>query len=388
MNSNDYISKYINKIGLTREKINKEEIPALDKIKIWIYFGDLNSATVCGRYVYPILFDKSFYNIVVTWPGTSCFFDGVDEIWSIAKSQIIKPTYIHASGVDNSASNLVPFVRSLNENFLDVNSSDCLKKYFKNYLVDEFFKKNKVLKIKETEHFGSNYFSQEFNNKFSLVKNKKIAVVPFVHCQNLHFGKMHLSQIDEEFYVELVKSLIYSGRTVVCFLNEFTWDISKNIQDDNLIVVREDDFKKIISMMYFCDLYIDFFAGMSCLGYMSKAPTLSLVERTHYFSARKNNDDLLFNLGVPLQRMYSILQFCRKDNGLNTGFFASIINRIGQILDWIDDQKYNPDTLIKSRDLNSEVLNKSLVKRFFSKYIKKGLRCNRTLEGMNHEKKV
>lgn len=388
MNSNDYISKYINKVGLTREKITNNDLPDLDKIKIWIYFGDLQSATICGRYVYPMLFEKSFYNIMVTWPGIGCFFDGIDETWSLARSQIIKPTYMNASSTCNMSSNLIPFVRSLNENFLSVNSNSCLEKYFNNYLLDGFFSRNKKVNVREMEHFGSTYFPQDFNNKFSSVKNKKIAIVPFMHSQYLNFGKMHLSQIDEDFYVEMVKSLIYSGRTVVCFQNEFTWDISKSIQDDNFIIVREDDFKKIISMMYFCDLYIDFFAGMSYLGYMSRTPILALTERNHYFSTRKNNDDLLFNLGVPLENVYSMLQFCRKDNGLNTGFFASIINRVGHVLDRVDDQKYNPDTLIKNRDLNSDVLNKSLVKRFFSKYIKKGLRCNRTLEGTNHEKKM
>ena len=81
-NEESYLDKYIKKIGYVREKLSNKDIPAIQKIRIIILFGDIDSTIMFSKSVYNNIIRKDdYYDIVISWNGMSSFFEKADEYY-------------------------------------------------------------------------------------------------------------------------------------------------------------------------------------------------------------------------------------------------------------------------------------------------------------------
>ena len=119
----EFLNRYVNKTGLTRYNIsNNISARNINDIVIYPFLGDLHSCFFVGQ----VLFDKQVnpkkYNIVLTWPGMGKMFNGANEVWCLNPSYNYQALHNQSSGLENTSTSKNVLLRSLNENFTNVDN--------------------------------------------------------------------------------------------------------------------------------------------------------------------------------------------------------------------------------------------------------------------------
>jgi hypothetical protein len=366
----DYIERYVKKIGLIREKNPKSfKQIFLDKIRIFVNFGDLPSSLSFGNIVLPKLTEGNHYNVVLTWKGTSAFYPEADEVWYLDRGYILGDFYSKSKGLSNDSTNIQILMRSLNEHFVNVSHIAAYNKYFTNGITNLFLNEFRNMLVKPLDFLTLVYLNNDYKTKYLENNKKSCVLLPFKHAHNIENGNFSLSFIDQYFYVEILKKLTQNGWFVYCLQNGFTYDLSSISESEKVAFIKEDNFYKIMSMINLTGFYFDFFADMGLLGLLSRAHVFRVITRSHYFNSRKYFEDMMFRDNSCIRNHFSFLYFGRKESDLNDMYFDNIINQFDQFFDFVQEQKIAVKTVLESKEVNLAEISKLYVKKLSPKFI-------------------
>jgi hypothetical protein len=364
----DYIQKYIEKTGLVREKISSPQVPEPKKIKVFAIFGELASLALFSKTVYPqLVADEKYYNIVLTWNGLRCFFDKADEVWGLNQSHNNLEFYKESVGIANDSKNINVITRSLHEYFLNVVNPNDYKDFFSSYLKENFYTTFKTANLYFPEYLTNNYLSKMFIEKIQLSRDKNIAIMPmkyFIHWQD---GKQHIVNHYQDLYQDLIMSMLEKKYNVFCIQNDFTFDISRNLQNDNLHYFKENDFQKIITMIHRIGNYFDYFGNSTFVGMLAQADCFNVVERNTWINSRKMQEHSIFASNKICKNYFSFLNLVRTDVDLNQSYFKGIIRSLDEFCKKNESNTFN---IMRQKQVNFDDVIKLTAKKFHGKLVK------------------
>ena len=366
----DYIERYVKKVGLLREKNPKSfKQIALDKVNIFVNFGDLPSTVSFGSTVFPQILNQANYNVVLTWKGAGAFFPTADEVWYLDKGYILGDFYSRSKSLTNDSPNIQILMRSLNEHFMHVCNLRDYKKYFTVGVTNQFLNDFKTVKYKPCDLLTLIYLNPEFRNQFVLNHSKACVILPFKQTKTIDNGSSNLSYIDQFFYKKMVESLIDKNWFVYCLQNALTYDISSMVESENLIFIKEVNYHKILSMINHVGMYVDFFADMGIMGLLARSNVFRICARSYYFQTRKYLEDMIYKGNNHIKNYFSFLYFGRRDADLNDMFFESIIKQLDQFFEYVQEQKVDDKTVLEEKEINLAEISKMYIKKLSPKFI-------------------
>jgi len=224
-NEESYLDKYIKKIGYVREKLSNKDIPAIQKIRIIILFGDIDSTIMFSKSVYNNIIRKDdYYDIVISWNGMSSFFEKADEYWSLADDKIVDQLYKKTDGIQNNSESLFSLIRSLNEYFMNVNTANDYEKYYKTYLTSNFKETVKIINLKYSNIVSISYLGAIFTEYVSKETLKpKIALVPMKYFYFWENNQKQASIHDENVWISMIERLSnFFAEILKMFLIDFS----------------------------------------------------------------------------------------------------------------------------------------------------------------------
>lgn len=328
-NEDNYIEKYIKKTGYVREKISNNEIPPIQKIRIYIFYGDIDSTIMFAKCVYNNkIKDKNFYDIIISWHGFSCIFDKADEFWSFSDEKIIEQLYNKTDGLQNTSVSLFSLTRSLNESFINVYTANSVEQFYKHYLSDLFKSQVQTISLNYNKILSMQYLNPIFSKFISSINGiKPVSIMPLKHFYVSENYKKQAKDHEEKFYIAVIQKLSNSFPVLV-IQNAFTFDLSRKIESENVVFVKETNIQKIISMIHLCGNYIDFFANSFSLGFLSNAYTFSVVDKPSWFQFKKYEDYEFLTYKKMYKNYCSFNYFTNFDTELDLKFIDRIISQI------------------------------------------------------------
>ena len=324
-NEESYLDKYIKKIGYVREKLSNKDIPAIQKIRIIILFGDIDSTIMFSKSVYNNIIRKDdYYDIVISWNGMSSFFEKADEYWSLADDKIVDQLYKKTDGIQNNSESLFSLIRSLNEYFMNVNTANDYEKYYKTYLTSNFKETVKIINLKYSNIVSISYLGAIFTEYVSKETLKpKIALVPMKYFNFWENNQKQASIHDENVWISMIERLS-NFFDIFVIQNAFTFDIAKKITSENVTIIKEQNFNKIVSMIYHTGAFFDFFNNLFSLGFLSQVFTFSVIDKPCWFQFRKYEDYELLADKFSYKNYSSFNYFTNFDNEVNQKFVTKV----------------------------------------------------------------
>lgn len=318
----DFILRYVGKLGLRRVVLNPAKQPkSPDDIVVYPLFGDLQTNIFVGQTLLPQIMNPKKYNIVVSWPGASGVYYGVDEYWSLNQDFAYKAFHYQSDGVDNISSNYKVVMRSLNENFINVSDLGEIKKYYKSHILHNF---------KNIREFALRGFASNPITSLPYLRQgakKPIVFIPWTHHRTLVDSTAQYQSMDSSVYIEILKRLNYFGYTVYCIQNDWTHNLSIVLNSSDIIFVRESDIKTIISYIHHAGCLFDYFTDFCILGYMAQVPTFGVSERNIFCKHQKDLEHYVMNFTNANKNIFSFNYFSKNDAGLNFNVINSIIDK-------------------------------------------------------------
>lgn len=324
-NEDNYIDKYVKKIGYIREKLSNKEILPLQKIRIYVLFGDIDSIIMFSKSVYNnTIRDENFYDIIISWQGFSSIFSKADEFWSLSDDKIITQLFDKTDGLQNTSNSLFSLVRSLNENFINVYTAHDFEDKYKYYLTDEYKGKNTHLDLDHNKLLPLSYLSQNFV-QFVTQENsmKLVAFIPFKFCYVWEDYKKQPKPIEENSFITILEGLSKTLRVVV-LQNEFTVDLSRKFISDKVTYIKESNMQKVISMINHCKNYFDFFANSFSIGFLAQAFTFALIDKPSWFEFKKYQDYEFLTHKHMYKNYGSFNYFTNFDSEINLNFLSRL----------------------------------------------------------------
>jgi hypothetical protein len=346
----EYLNRYVNKTGFTRH-INVDSITAKSVADVVIYpfFGDLHSVIFSGQILLDKVLNPSKYNIVITWPGIEKLIKGANEVWCFSTSYNYKAFHNQAQGIENNGAAKNVIMRSLNENFVNIDSLKSIKEKY-NFTVNKKFFEEKPFTLKGFEYLpASNLQGIEKSNK------KKVMIFPFITTKYVKDNKIIHEVVDPTIYIEIIRRLVSYGYHVFCVQNDWTADIKDELKSTEITIIEDNNFERIISYTRHSGCFFDIFNDLQILGLMAQVPTFSLYERSFYYFAKKDLEREIFNFTDQNMVVFSFVSMFRKVLNLNIEFFNSIIDRFD---DFYTRKVYNfhkPFIIQKNVDVSSYV---------------------------------
>lgn len=318
----DFVLRYVTKLGLRRIVLNQsKKLKAPDDLVLFPIFGDLQSNIFIGQTILPQILNTNKYNIVVSWPGASGVFHGIDEYWSLNQDYAYKSFHFQAEGINNLSSNYQVVLRSLNENFIHVNDLSEIKKYYKSHLLGNF--KN-IKSFNLRGHLPNPISSLPYLRQGA---KKQVVFIPWTHHRTIVESDAKYEAMDSAVYTEILKRLNYFGYTVYCIQNDWTYNLSEIYNSSDLIYVRDSDIKNIVSYIHHAGCLFDFFTNYGILGYMAQVPTFTVSERNIFCKHFQDMEHYVLNFTNANKNIFSFNYFTKSDTGLNLNVINSIIDK-------------------------------------------------------------
>lgn len=351
-----------------REKFDSKKIPDnMQKIIVIPLFGDINHILVFANYIFPsIKKDINFkdkYIIIVTWKGFSKFFPESDEIWAYKNTEYVDKFYEKSEGFTNNSENLNVIYRSLNEYFRNIIDPAKFSSLFHfGFKRDNI--KNKNVEIIKNKLPNLNYLNQNSLNKIDQFGENKIFIIPFKFLRRWNLGRITNYKLSSEFYINVVKSLIKKDIKCIILKNYLTFDISSNfVEDPNVFFVQDDDWFLVMSYMLASKMYIDFFAGLSCLAIYCGCPSVTIVERNTHIVSNQIDIESCMNDKIIDSKLFSFFE-------LNYNLIDKKLFFIDKLISQIEESRMNKIDVNSYKyniDLNSVVVDK--VKKLQPRFI-------------------
>jgi hypothetical protein len=156
---------------------------------------------------------------------------------------------------------------------------------------------------------------------------------------------------------------------VFCLQNNFTYDMSSVYSSNNIVYIREENYKKILSMIYHVGCFLDFFSDTGSIALLADANLFRITERSFYFTSKKYVEDRIFSFGKQIKNVFTFLYFGKKENDLNAKFFEHIINQFDQFFESLPEQKIEEKTVLEEKEVRLLDLSKHYIKKLSPKFI-------------------
>jgi hypothetical protein len=343
-----------------REKFDSKKIPDnMQKIIVIPLFGDINHILVFANYIFPsIKKDLNFkdkYIILVTWKGFSKFFSEADEIWSYKNTEYVDRFYEKSQGFTNTSDSLNVIYRSLNEYFRNVIDPAKFSNLFHfGFKRDNI--KNKNVEIIKNKLPNLNYLNQNLLNQIDSLGEKKAFIIPFKFLRRWNLGRVSYYKLSSEFYVNVINSLIKKDIKCILLKNYLTFDISSTfVNNPNIVFVQEDDWFLVMSYMLATKMYLDFFAGLSCLSIYCGCPSVTVVERNTHIVSNQVDIEACMNDKIIDSKLFSFFE-------LNYNLLDKKLFFIDKLISQIEESRMNRIDVNSSKyniNLSAEVVEKT-----------------------------
>lgn len=358
----DFLNRYVNKTGLTRHNLSSNiSARNVSDIVIYPFLGDLHSCFFIGQTLFEKQINSKKYNIVLSYPGTGKIFNGADEVWCLNPSYNYQALHNYASGLENSSPSKNVLLRSLNENFTNVDNLNFFKQKY-NHSINKSFYNEKNFLVKSLPILSANQLKGvEKSNK------KKVLLFPSKFTKNIQENKVVRNLIDPQIYIEVIRRLLSYGYHVFCVQNDWCCNLIDGVGSSEITWVEEFEFDRIISYIHHVGCFMDIFNDLHILGLMAQVPTFSLYERSFYVDAKKDVEHSIFDFTGLNEIFFSFLFLCKKDINLNMDFINNIIDRFDEFY----QQKVfvNNKTLIGEKNVDISPFIKKQVLRYKPKFI-------------------
>lgn len=330
LDNEEYVDRYTNSLGISRRRNSSKKITSLQNIRIFYCFGDLDSTIMFSNTVYPnVVSNNNFYNIFLTWNGFEFVNNTADEVWSFNDEKITEMFYKSTNGIENYSDGIFSLVRSLNENFINVEGPKKYLDYFSTNLNDKFYSQFSKINFRFPHLLSYSSINEGIFNKISSMKEKRICLIPFKYAYHIEANKKFCIDQNIELHEEVVKTLCSIGFDVVIIQNSFTLDLSKEIKSDNVFFVKESNFEKIFSIINISKMYIDIFSNSFVLGSFARVPVVSVIDKPSWMAFKKYEDVELFLQKGFYNFLNSFNYFTMtEDNTINKLFVRRIANTV------------------------------------------------------------
>jgi len=365
---NDLIDRFCKKSGFVRDKLSDKTADNIKSVNVFVIFGEMASVALFSKTVYPVICKSNdHYNIVLSWNGFEVLFEGIDEFWNLGSSHDVLSFYRKANGIDNNSKNINVILRSLNEVFSNVHTPVEYFDFFKTCVEEKFYNIYRDVNIVFPNLLSNLYIPQLLLEKTIKMPNKKIVIMPFNSYLHWQDGKQHLVFHDEMSYVDLFKNLLAKNYGIICVQNDLTYDLSKNISEENIFFLKESNIQKIITIIHHIGLYLDFFANSAFLGYLAQANTFCVTERNNWFNNKKQQELELFRSNYNCKNYFSFMRSNNSNTYLDNNYFYGIIKHMDEFYKNYILEKKN---VIKHKQVNFNDIIGISRSPFHGKYIK------------------
>jgi hypothetical protein len=322
-----YINNYVERTGFERYKLSEKKLDDLKNVKIFLTYGDLDSVIVFSNIVYPKIKESGAYNIFISWKNLKCFVQDADEFWCLSDENTIKNLYNKTDGLENGADGIYGLLRSLKETFLNVDTPKEVSKWYKHYLSEDFKKQFNSCEFKYPDLIPPYYLNQDLVGKIQGMKKLKIVWTPFLfnyYWQN----NLKLPVKKYELVVHKMAKILSSLYDLILIQNEFTFDLSKYFKKDEVTIVKEHDFGKILTLISMGDVYLDFFSNSYLLGFLAKKSMYIVFDKQALFQFKKYEDIQIFGRSKNYSTMPSFFTFPSFEEDMIESFVKTIANGV------------------------------------------------------------
>lgn len=328
LDSESYIDRYVTRLGIYRKKNTTKMVPSLQSIRIFYCFGDLDSLIMFCNTVYPeVVYNKNTYNIFITWHGFDFVNKWADEIWSFNDEKITDMFYKNTDGINNTSDGILSLTRNLHESFIHVEGASKYSKYFTTQLKNEFKENYKKINVVMPD-----ILSQSVINDFVIQKmigdNKKVCIIPFKYAYHWDAKKKICIDQNKDVFIEVINLLSSIDYKVLVIQNSFTLDLSASVNSNNITIVQESNFEKIISMIKFCGMYLDIYSNSFILGAFARTPVVSVIDKPSWMAFNKFEDVELFMQKPYYTFIPSFNYFSKTELNTNKVFMRKIVNTV------------------------------------------------------------
>jgi len=318
----EYILRYINKTGLTRDVISESSgAKSVGDLVIYPLFGDLHSVIFVGQVLIDKVVNQQKHNVVLTWPGLEKLIHGVNEVWSLSTSYNYQAFHNQAFGLENNSAAKNVLLRSLNENFVNIDDLEKIKEKY-NHTIKQKFLEEKPFKLNAFNCVpASNLAGVEKSNK------KKVFIFPFSTHKHIKENKIVHEIVDPQIYIEIIKRLLSYGYHVFCVQNDWTANIKDDITSLEITYIVDNNFERLISYAKYSGCFFDIFNDLQIIGLLAQVPVFSLYERSFFYEAKKDLEREIFDFINKNKIVFSFITMFKKMVNLNIDFCDSIIDR-------------------------------------------------------------
>jgi hypothetical protein len=323
----NYILNYVEKTNFERYKISDKKITDLKNVRIFLTYGDLDSVIVFSNIVYPKIKDSDMYNIFISWKNIRCFVNDADEFWCLSDENTIKNLYNKTDGLDNKSDGIYGLLRSLKETFVHVDTPTEVSNWYKHYLTEEFKTKYSECSYKHPEITPPYYLNQDLVKKIKNMEKPKVVFIPFLY--NYHWqNNIKMPVRKYELVVSKMAKSLSSLYDLILIQNEFTFDLSTYFKKDEVVIVKEHDFSKILTLISMGDIYFDFFSNSYLLGFLAKQRMYIVFDKQSLFQFKKYEDIEIFGRSKNYFTFPSFFAFPSFEDDMIETFVNTVASRI------------------------------------------------------------
>lgn len=186
----------------------------------------------------------------------------------------------------------------------------------------------------------------------------------YIHWQD---GKQHIVNHYEELYKDLINNMLVRNYHVFCLQNDFTFDLSRHLEHENLYFFKETDYQKILSMVHRVGYYFDYFGNSLFVGLLAQANCFNVVERNTWINCKKMQEHSIFSSEKNCKNYFSFLNLVRTDADLNQSYFKGIIKSLDE---FCKKNESNNSNIMRQKQVNFDDIIKLTAKNFHGKLVK------------------
>jgi hypothetical protein len=305
------------KANLVRVRFAEKNIPTdLSQIVVLPFFGDSHASFVLSTLLLRKFREQSKgskYFILVSWSGHEAFYPYVDEYWS--PENLTSPEARKgAKGFCNTSLMFVNVMRNLNYFFEDVVDPKLFETYYHNGLKREFFDKYKEIEVSQPAVASSiSSLGVQVGKQLLDVSGRSVFFNAAKTIRSWQHGVMEETKIPSDFWVHLSKKLIENNITPIVWLNELSYDISKDVTD-KCVYFPSEDASKVLTAMRTIGCVLDLFTGISRMAITARSPFVVCDERDRYYETKEYEIDDLCATRIPREYMFSFSAIISRGN--------------------------------------------------------------------------
>lgn len=326
MDTFNLIKKAYEKANLVRVRYVDKNIPTdPDNIVILPFFGDLRSSFILSKLLLKRYRDQvkgSKYFIVVSWPGDEILYPYADEYWTIKEDFYLEDLKRKSLDFINTHEFYFSIMRSLNYFFADVIDPVIFQKYYDFGLTVEFFEKFKDVMVYSPPVPSSVSSLGIEVSKNIQVNGPSVVVYPSKYIRKWNYGKTIITSAPKEFWVFLCKKLLKEKITPIVYLNELSYDISKEVS--KCVYLDKLNTGQVLTLMRSVGCVLDVFSGISRLAVLAKCPYIAFDERNRFFGFKEYELDDLCASKIPREYIFSFSAII--SDGVDSDWEANITN--------------------------------------------------------------